>query len=461
MSIFTSRFIVPWVVAIAMLMETIDMTILSTAIPVMAQSFQISPLSLKLALTAYLISLAVFIPISGWMADKWGAARVFISALGVFTLGSLACALSQDLTALVIARFVQGIGGAMMMPVGRIVVLKTFDKSELIRATNNMIMPGLIGPALGPLLGGLIVHHLSWRWIFIVNIPIGIIGIFLAKRFMINYREENHYALDWVGFLLLGFGLISFSMLLELLANGVTAIVQIMIAAIISTILLVGYALWSKQVTHPILALYLFNIRTFAKGISGSLLSRITISAMPFLMPLLFQIGFGWSPVVSGALVSTQAIGSMLGKGMVKMLIRHLGFKRMLIVNSLIMAVMVGFFYWTTAETSKWLIAIALTLFGAAMAIQYSGVNLLCYADMPKADISKATSLNSMVQQYSGSIAIAFSAIVITIFAGGALQAQHLSSDMLTKACLAMTLFVILAVGIFVTLSDKDGSGIG
>jgi len=461
MSIPKHRYLVSWIVAIAMFMETLDITIIAVAIPTMAADFNVNPLNLKLALTAYLLSLAVFIPISGWVADKWGTKRIFITAIGLFTLGSLACALSQHLMPLVMARLLQGLGGAMMLPVGRIVVLKSFPKSELIRATNNMIMPALIGPALGPLLGGAIVHFVSWRWIFIVNIPMGFVGMWLARRYMVNYCEDNVPKLDWVGFLLLGMGLVCFSLFLQSISDTAIGASLMMTFLVAACLLLTCYVLWSAKRSNPILAIKLFKIKTFAKGISGSLLSRMTISAMPFLLPLLFQIGFGWSPLVSGLLVAPQALGMITGKSLVGYSLRHLGFKNSLIINSFIMALFVISFSFIQPNTPYWLIAAQVYLFGVTVSTQFTGVNLLCYSELPKSDISQATSFNSTVQQYSGSLSIAVASIFVSYFAGTSLQTNKLPAMSLSHTFLVMVGFLFIAELLFFTLKKTDGQGIG
>lgn len=459
-SLLANRFIVAWIVAVAMFMETLDITIVTVTIPTMAVSFGVSPLSLKLALTSYLLSLAVFIPISGWVADKWGTKRVFISALVVFTLGSLACALSQSLGELVAARLLQGLGGAMLLPVGRIVVLKTFAKTELVRATNHMTMPALLGPALGPLLGGLIVHYVSWRWIFIINLPMGVIGIILANRLMINYQEKTPPPLDLTGFLLLAFGLTCFSLFLEFMSFGAIGPNVSMTCFVSSLLFFMLYVLWSAKQKHPILGIDLLRIKVYAKGISGSLLSRITISSVPFLMPLLFQVSFGWPALVSGLLVAFQAIGMLTGKSLVGHSLKFFGFKNSLLINSLVMALMVISLSFIKSYTPYWVIMAQLYVFGVTVAIQYTTVNLLCYSGIAPQDISKSTSLYSIVVVYSSNLGIAIAGLGVGYFAGVSAQSQHLPALALSHTFLVMTGFVLIAEALFLTLKATDGSGV-
>ena len=306
----TSKRLLPWLVAVAFFMESLDTTILNTAVPAIAQALKVAPLSMKAVLSSYTLSLAVFIPISGWMADRFGTRRVFASAIGIFTLGSFLCGISGNIHLLVAFRVLQGCGGAMMVPVGRLTIVRTFAKSELIRAMSFVAIPGLVGPMLGPIAGGLIVGYLHWRVIFFVNIPIGIIGLCLVWLHLPDYREKSN-PLDIVGLVLFGSGIALLSYVLEVFGEHTLSVVEILGLLAISIFLLAGYGLHASKAPFPLLDLPLFRIRTFRSAVSGSFFTRLGIGGIPFVMPLLYQVGLGFTPIQSGLLMMPQAIAAM------------------------------------------------------------------------------------------------------------------------------------------------------
>jgi len=296
----TAKRLLPWVVAVGFFMESLDTTILNTAVPAIARALNVPPLSMKAVLASYTLSLAVFIPISGWMANRFGTRRVFASAIGVFTLGSFLCGISSDIHLLVACRILQGCGGAMMLPVGRLTMVRTFAKSELIRAMSFVAIPGLIGPMLGPLLGGLIVGYFHWRVIFFVNIPIGIAGLILVYRHLPNYRAARNYRLDLIGLVLFGSGVSLLSYVLEVFGEHGLSGREIAGLLAISAALLAAYGLHQVRTPHPLLRLGLLKIRSFRVAVSGNLLTRLGIGGLPFLLPLLYQVGLGFTPIQSG-----------------------------------------------------------------------------------------------------------------------------------------------------------------
>jgi EmrB/QacA subfamily drug resistance transporter len=283
----------PWVVAIALFMEQLDATILNTAIPSMAASLQVTPLSLKAAVTSYILSLAVGIPVSGWIADRFGTRRVFGFAVAIFTVASVLSGLAVSVPMLVATRILQGIGAAMMMPVGRLAIIRTFPKTELLTAMNFVIIPALIGPLLGPTVGGLIVHWLSWRVIFFINVPVGIIALWLAYRHMPDYYGNEERPLDVVGLVLFGTGTALLSWLLEIFGEHRLDITSESVLFVISLILLAAYGWHSQHTPYPLLRLNLFQIRTFRVSIVGGFVTRLGIGGLPFLLPLLYQLGLG------------------------------------------------------------------------------------------------------------------------------------------------------------------------
>ncbi|MFL5021561.1 MAG: DHA2 family efflux MFS transporter permease subunit, partial [Microvirga sp.] len=405
--------LLPLIIATALFMENTDSTVISTSLPMIAQSLGTDPIALKLALTSYLVSLAIFIPISGWMADKYGARTIFTAAIGVFMAGSLACAAANSLEWFVIARFLQGAGGAMMVPVGRLVLLRSVPRSEVVQALATLTIPALVGPIVGPPLGGFITTYFHWRWIFFINIPIGILGIVLATIYVPNVREEDTPPLDFIGFLLSGFG---FALLMLGFASGGRHMIPAEISTgcvVIGTICLVLYVFHARRTPHPVLQLGLLKIPTFRISVLGGSLFRIGIGAIPFLLPLMLQVGFGLSPLASGSLTFIAAVGALFMKTMAKRILERTGFRRLLIVNAFIGAGFVaanGFF---TPETPHWLIMIVLLVGGCFRSLQFTSLNAIGYAEISNREMSYATSLSSALQQVSLSIGVAFGAFVL------------------------------------------------
>src|ERR1700720_583667 len=310
----SSKRLLPWLVAVAFFMESLDTTILNTAVPAISEALRVTPLSMKSVLASYTLSLAIFIPISGWMADRFGTRRVFASAIGLFTLGSFLCGISNNLHLLVACRLLQGCGGGMMGAGGRLTLGRKVAKSELIRAMSFVAIPALIGPMLGPIAGGLIVGYLHWRFIFFVNIPIGLIGLLMVYLHLPDYREERTNPLDIVGLILFGSGVALLSYVLEIFGEHTLSTREIVGLLTISLSLLAGYLLHAKGNAHPLLQLNLFRIRTFGAAVSGSFFTRLGIGGVPFLLPLLYQVGLGFSPVQSGLLIMPQAVAAMAMK---------------------------------------------------------------------------------------------------------------------------------------------------
>jgi EmrB/QacA subfamily drug resistance transporter len=312
--------LVPLIIATALFMENTDSTVISTSLPAIAQDIGAEPIALKLALTSYLVSLAIFIPVSGWMADRFGARTVFRTAIGVFMVGSIACAISGSLGAFVAARFLQGMGGAMMTPVGRLVLLRSVPRNELVQALATLTIPALMGPLIGPPLGGFITTYFHWRWIFFINIPIGIAGIVLSTIYIPNIREPDTPDLDWRGFLLSGGGL---ALLMLGFATGGRHLLPLwasVFSVVIGAAALVSYLRHARRREHPLLRLSLLRISTFRVSVMGGSLFRIGVGAIPFLLPLLFQLGFGLDPFQSGSLTFAAAAGALFSKTIAKKL---------------------------------------------------------------------------------------------------------------------------------------------
>ncbi|KAA2235160.1 DHA2 family efflux MFS transporter permease subunit [Salinarimonas soli] len=405
--------LVPLVVACALLMENLDSTVIATSLPMIAADLNQDPIALKLALTSYLISLAIFIPVSGWMADRFGARTIFRVAIGVFMAGSIACAMANSLGSFVAARFLQGMGGAMMVPVGRLLILRTVSKAELVSALAYLTVPALIGPVVGPPVGGFITTYFDWRWIFLINIPIGIIGIVLATLFFENVREPDPPPLDVVGFLLLGIGLAA--LMLGLATGGrhllpLSASIAATVAGVISVVL---YLLHSRRVAAPVLKLELLRIPTFRTAVVGGSLFRVGVGAIPFLLPLMFQVGFGLSPLQSGLLTFSAAVGALFMKTLAATVLRAVGFRRVLVINALICSLFVVANGWFTPQTPHALITGVLLIGGCFRSLQFTSLNAISFADVPRNDMSYATSLTSVIQQLSLSTGVALGAFLL------------------------------------------------
>jgi EmrB/QacA subfamily drug resistance transporter len=410
------RIIVPLIIACALFMENMDATVITTALPAIAADLGVDPISLKLALTAYLLSLAVFIPISGWMADRFGALTIFRAAIVVFTLGSAACGFAQGLGDLVAYRIVQGLGGAMMVPVGRLVILRTVPKHELVQALTWLIIPALLGPMFGPPLGGFITIYFHWRWIFWINIPIGILGLLLATRYIENFRESNPPPLDKLGFVLSGIGLTG-------LAFGFTIFGQSLLPPIAAVPLLAVGAVFTfafvrhaRGLQNPLMNLNLLKVHTFRASVIGGFLFRIGIGATAFLLPLFFQIGFGLSPFESGILTFWGAAGAMILRPTVPFILRRFGFRRVILFNGLIASFFILTPAFFTAETPHTVIAAVILAGGFFRALQFSSVNSLAFADLDSKQMSQATSITSVSQQLAlaAGVAVAASALDVT-----------------------------------------------
>ncbi|MBV8121285.1 MAG: DHA2 family efflux MFS transporter permease subunit [Alphaproteobacteria bacterium] len=405
--------LVPFVVACAMFMQQLDSTVIATALPTIAHSLGETPLRLNVAITCYLLSLAVFIPVSGWTADRFGARRVFSLAIVVFTLGSIGCGVSTSLAALVAARILQGMGGALMVPVGRLVLLRTVPKSDLVRAMSFVSVPALIGPVMGPPLGGLIVTYASWRWIFFINIPAGVLGIVLVNLLVGDLKETGRRPLDLSGFVLTGIGLASLAFGFENVGRGTLPTVAVIALLAVGGACLTIYVRHARRVSHPIIDLALFDIPTYASASVGGFLFRMGLGALPFLLPLMLQVGFGLSALHSGLLTFASAAGAMLMKTSAVKILRTFGFRVVLVGDAIISAGFLFGYSLFRPDTPHFVIFLALLIGGFFRSLQMTSINTLGYADVPANMLSRATSLSSMAQQLSQTAGVATAALLL------------------------------------------------
>lgn len=406
---------IPFIVGCALFMQMLDATVVATALPAMARALGSTPVRLNVAITSYLLAVAVFVPISGWAADRYGARRVFLAAIGLFTLSSVACAISQDLPQLVMARIVQGMAGAMMVPVGRIILLRTVPQQDLLKAMSFLSIPALLGPVIGPPLGGFMVTYMSWHWIFLINIPIGVLGIALVLRYVAEIKEESAPRLDWLGFLLSAVCLAS-------LVSGFEAIGRdVMPLPLLLGLIAVGaacgflYAWHARRIEHPIIDLSLMRTPTFAISTLGGNLCRFSVGATPFLLAMLLQVGFGLTPFAAGMITFASAAGALLMKFVATPIVRHFGFRRVLTVNALLTGMFIMVCATFTPATPVWLMIAILLVGGFFRSLQFTGVNTLTYADIPPSRMSHASSFAAMAQQLGITLGVGVAAVTLNI----------------------------------------------
>ncbi len=405
--------LIPLIVACALFMENMDSTVIATSLPAIAADIGTSPLTLKLAITSYLLSLAVFIPASGWTADRFGARAVFSAAIAVFMIGSIGCALSQSITHFVIARIIQGIGGAMMTPVGRLVLLRSIDKSALVNAMAWVTMPALIGPVIGPPLGGFITTYFSWHWIFLINIPIGLLGIWLALKYIDPIKSENPERFDFIGLVLAGLGVAGLAFGLSVAGLGLLPW-QIVLALIVGGGIAMGFYLWhARRTASPVLDFTLIRHPTLRASLTGGFMYRLGIGALPFLLPLLMQIGFGLSPFKSGLVTFASAVGAIFMKALAGRIIRTFGFRNILSINAVASSFFLAACALFTPDTSLLLIMIILIVGGFFRSLQFTAINTMAYAEVTPGEMSRATTLVSVNQQLAISAGVAVGAFAV------------------------------------------------
>ena len=451
------RLLIPLVVAFAFLMEQLDSTIVTTAIPDMARSLSVAPLQLNLAITAYVLSIAVFMPVSGWIADRFGARRVFAAALIIFTAASALCGLSNNLIELVATRALQGFGGAMMTPVGRLVLIRAFPRNQLVTAMTYMTIPAVIGPTIGPVLGGFLTTYASWRWVFYVNIPIGVAGVLLALRFVEDARLEEPPQFDVIGFLLcgIGLGLLQFGM--ENVGHAIVPRPLALGLTLLGLAMLAVYVVHARRTPDAAMDLSLFKLRTFRISTLSGGLSRIGVNTVPFMLPLLFQIGFGLSPVQSGSLTFVASVGTLLVRPISSRLMRQFGYRMLLAVNGVICTVMIASFSLVEPTTPHWLVFLMVLLFGIVRSTQFMTTNTLTYSDMPAAKLSRATSLGGVIQQLTVSFGVSIAAALLGVIAGPGRLPDVADFH---SAFLLVALITLVSSPGFLWLRPEDGSDV-
>ncbi|HEY6255976.1 MAG TPA: MFS transporter [Xanthobacteraceae bacterium] len=442
-----STLVIPLIVGGAQFMHQFDGAVIATALPSMAASLHEDPVRLNLAITTYLLALAVFVPVSGWMADRFGARRVFITAIAVFTVSSVLCGIAHSLAELVLYRMVQGIGGAMMTPVGRVIVLKSVPKLQLVQALNAITIPAVLGPLLGPSIGGFIVTYFSWPWIFFINLPIGLAGVFMVRIFIPDVQAEQVSPLDLRGFALIGMAVAGLVFGFEAIGRGVLPL-PVILAAIAAGALCAGfYLIHARRTAQPIVDPSLLRIPTFAASIAGGGLFYLSTTASVFLLALLLQLGFGFSAFQAGLTTLASAVGSLATRFALQPLLRPLGFRRLLIGNALLTGAFLigcGFF---RVSTPYLVIVLVLLIGGFSRSVQFTAAQSLGYAEMPSALLSRATSFMAMAQQLAQSFGVGLVALVVHLgliwHAREAIAAEDVALGYFTIGVLALASAVI------------------
>ena len=445
----------PYVLAVALFMQILDATILNTALPEMALALGESPLKMQWAVISYALTLAIFIPISGFMADKYGTRKVFLSAIVLFSIGSIFCAMSPSLNILVASRILQGIGGAMMTPVARLILVKSYPRNQLLTVMNFAVIPALIAPLVGPLVGGYLVQYASWHWIFLINVPMGILGMIIGFKLVPDLREAAG-KLDWLGFGLFAIAAGLLTLAVELLSKPDKALWGVSLVAIGISLLLM-YAHHARKATNPIFPLSLFDIRTFRIGITGNLFTRLGISAVPYLMPLLLQVAFKYTPSQAGWLLTPIAVGAMGIKPWVSKIIQRFSYRKVLVINTTVLGTLIILLAQLDASMPWYYIAPLLVVMGACNSMQFSAMNTITIGDLEGSQTSSGNSLMAVNQQLAVSFGIAFGAAILTVFSDR-LNFEIISAFHATYYVLGI--ITIISGLSFLRLKPEDGRGL-
>ncbi|MDH2925974.1 DHA2 family efflux MFS transporter permease subunit [Lonepinella koalarum] len=446
-----------WIAATAFFMQALDTTILNTALPTIATDLHQSPLQMQLAVISYALTVALFIPISGWLADKYGTLNIFRFAVTMFVLGSVSCAFSMSLEMLIFSRILQGFGGAMMMPVARLAIIRTVPKNELLPIWNLMAMAGLTGPIIGPILGGWLVTYASWHWIFLINIPIGLVGILLSSFFMPNVKNQLS-KFDWQGFLLFASGLVCVTLGLDLISETFVEKWQASSVLGVGCLFLLAYYFYAKGKSEVLIPLSLFQVRTYNLGSWSNLFIRLCGSGIPFLLPLMLQVSFQYSADYAGYMVTPIAISSLISKPFIRPLLKWLGYRKLLMINSLCMAVAVGLMCLLTINTPLWAYISLLFIYGMILSIMFTSVNTLTVSELDHHNASAGSTMLSVIQQVGIGLGIAVSAIALNFyrsFVAPEMLQQAFSYTFLTSSIFGVILFFIVA-----KLDKSDGENL-
>lgn len=445
-----------WLVSIGFFMQTLDSTIVNTSLPAMARSFGESPLRMQSVVVAYSLTMAMLIPASGWLADRFGTRRIYVWAISLFVLGSLACAMSQNLNQLVVARVAQGLGGALLLPVGRLAVLQAVPREQFLHAMSVIAIPGLVGPLIGPTLGGWLTQAASWHWIFLINIPVGILGLMATFRYMPDNPKPATPRFDLAGYLYLAFGMVSVSLAVDGLSGLGLKQASVLVLLVFGLASLTAYWLHASKRPDPLFSPHLFSVPTLSIGLLGNLFSRLGSSCMPFLVPLLLQVSLGYSPLQAGMMMLPVAIASMLTKRVTTPLITHFGYRQVLVTNTLLVGFTMASFAFVSPEQPLWLRIMQLALFGAVNSMQFTAMNTVTLRDLDASMASSGNSMLSMVQMLAMSMGVAAAGATLAAFTSFFGESQAINTLHSFQATFAsMGLITMASAAIFWQLSPE------
>lgn len=452
-----TRKYLPWLGALAIFMQALDATILNTGLPSIAKSLGESPLGMQSIIVSYTLTVALLIPLSGWLADRFGTKRIFMLAVGLFTLGSVFCSMSATLDQLVLARIFQAVGGAMMVPVARLTLIYAYPKNQLLKVINFITIPGLIGPMLGPAVGGFLVEKLSWHWIFLINVPVGVIAVLFARKIIPNFTNTVG-RFDLMGWVLFSGGLTTLTLVIEKWNSPTISSVQLITLFIVAMLMGVAYVFYARMTKEPLIKLSLFKITTLRLGLIGNLITRFGIGGMPLMIPLLLQVGYGYSAMYAGMMMIPQALSNLVSRNFVVPIVRRFGYRSTLITNTVLTGLLISCFFFITPTTPYWVIILLMIGNGAFNAIQFTSMNTISLADLDQDTSSEGNSLLSVTQQLAVSLGISLSAMVLMLFQNSQIAESGDKIGVFRYTFLVMGLITILSSLVFTNLSKDAGS---
>ncbi|MEC4115161.1 multidrug transporter subunit MdtD [Myroides pelagicus] len=447
----------PWLGAIAIFMQALDATILNTGLPSIAKSLGESPLQMQSVIVSYTLTVALLIPLSGWLADRFGTKRIFILAVTLFTLGSLFCSLSRDLDELILSRVFQAIGGSMMVPVARLTLIYAYPKDQLLKVINFITIPALVGPMLGPTVGGFLVEKFSWHWIFLINLPVGLIAVLFASRVVPNFTNKVN-KFDLWGWLLLSGGLTMITIVIERWDSPELTVFNLIGLGVFALLCILGYVYYAKRTSFPLIKLSLFKIDTLRVGLIGNIVTRLGIGGMPLMIPLLLQVGYGYSAFYAGLMMIPQALSNLVSRNFVVPIVNKYGYRNTLISNTILTGVLISMFFFIDKHTPYWVVVLLMICNGAFSAVQFTSMNTISLADLDNDTSSEGNSLLSVTQQLAISLGISVSAMFLLIFQKSGVGQGSEGVDVFRYTFLVMGVLTILSSYVFTRLEQEAGA---